>query len=172
VELEAWLARLRAGEEAQARRRVGWAIQQLSEEATLVGLLADLAGHAPQVAVDTCVGTRVIHLTGVGHDFLAGLDRSRWVLVSLAAVEAVRSQVRATAQPSGRQHDTVDATLAEALADLLADRPRLTVRTLSGRRLLGDLHAVGDGVITLRVGPGEPASHVVVDRIAEVLVTP
>jgi len=170
VELEAWVARLRAGEEIEARRREVWARQQLSEDATLAGVMVDLAERGPHVVVDSCRGSRTLRIVAVGRDFCAGVDRSRWVLVALGAVESIRS-TSASLQPGGHRAHTLDVTLAEALSDLLADRPRLTMATTSGRLVSGELRAVGADVVTVRTESDPPGvAHVVLDRIVEVLV--
>jgi len=170
VELEAWVARLRAGEEIDARRREALARQQLSEDATVAGVLVDLAEGGGEVVVESCRGSRTMRIVAVGRDFCAGLDRSRWVLVALGALESIRS-ASASLQPAGRRPYTLDVTLAEALSDLLGDRPRLTMATASGRSVAGELRAVGADVVTLRTESDPPGvAHVVLARIVEVVV--
>lgn len=171
VDLDAWLAGLRAGEEAGSRRRQRSLQQQVSEEASFRGVLVDLADHRRSVAVDTVVGSRPLELRGVGIDFCAGIDRGRWVLVALHAVAAVRPLGGGLDLPGGSRAVGVDATLLEALADLLGDRPRVAATLVSGEPVTGELRSVGTDVVTLRAD-GDPARavHLSTAHLVELVV--
>lgn len=171
MDLDSWLAGLRAGEDAGARRRERALELQVSEEASFHGVLVDLAEHGRRVALDTTVGSRPLELRGVGIDFCAGFDHGRWVLVPLAAVAAVRPLGSGRELPGGNRAGGIDATLLEALADLLADRPRLVVTVASGEPVVGELRSVGTDVVTLR-SDGEPPRpvHVAAGHVVEIVV--
>jgi hypothetical protein len=170
VDLDGWLRGLRTAEAASTRRRTRWTAQQLAETATFTGLLIDLAEQRCEVVLDTVARRCVLVLRGVGLDFCAGVDRDRWVLIPLEAVAAVRTPPPVDAVGSDRS-PPLDATLAEALADLLDDRPRLVVTLASGEQVAGELRAVGTDVVTLR-GDDSPARwvHVSLARVADIVV--
>lgn len=172
MDLDAWLAGLRAGEDAGARRRERWLEQQVSEEASFHGVLVDLAEHGRSVALETVAGSRPLELRGVGIDFCAGVDRGRWILLPLRTLAAVRPAGGGRESPGGSRAGAIDATLLEAMADLLGERPRLVVAVASGEQLVGELRSIGTDLLTLR-GDGTPPRpiHVAAEHIVEILVS-
>jgi hypothetical protein len=170
VDLDGWLRGLRTAEAAGARRRTRWTAEQLAEGATFTGLLIDLAERRCEVVIETVARRCALVLRGVGLDFCAGVDRDRWVLIPLGAVAAVRT--RPPAEPAGSdRRPPLDATLAEALTDLLDDRPRLTVTLVSGEQVAGELHGVGTDVVTLRGDETPPRwVHVALARVADIVI--
>jgi hypothetical protein len=150
VVLEAWLADLQVEEAAAARARAAWLRRQAEEEASFVGLLADLAERERTVVVDTTLGRR--HggwLRVVGRDFCCvRTGRAIDVLIHYDAVTVVR--------PAPRQEGTVGdrtvtpvATLAGAMAALVG--ARVSVGSLGGAVLHGELRSVGRDVAALRL---------------------
>lgn len=90
--LERWLSELRADEAARSRAAVGAMRAQAGEDATVVGVLADLRERAAAVLVTTVAGRRHRgEVAIVGPDAL-GLQVAdqEWVVVRLAAVASVR----------------------------------------------------------------------------------
>ena len=170
MDLDGWLSGLRTAEAAGTRRRTRWTAEQLAESATLTGLLVDLAEQRCEIVVVTAAGRRTLVLRCVGLDFCAGVDRDRWVLIPLAAVAAVRTPSSLDRAGSDRP-PALDATLAEALTDLLDDRPRLTVTLASGEQAAGELRAVGADVVTLRGDETPPRwAHIALARVADIIV--
>jgi hypothetical protein len=170
MDLDGWLRGLRTAEAASTRRRARWTAQQLTESATFTGLLVDLAEQRCEVVVETVTRRCVVVLRGVGVDFCAGVDRDRWVLIPLAAVAAVRTQPPADPVGSDRS-PALDATLAEALTDLLDDRPRLVVTLTSGEQVAGELRAVGTDVMTLRGDEASPRwVHVAFGHVGDIVI--
>ncbi len=140
------------GEAAASRARQRWLEQQAIEETTFAGVLADLADRGRAVLVHTTAGRR--HrglLRALGSDFMSiSTDVGSDVLVALDAVTSVRSQPRDGAAHSGRAV-SLELTFAAAVAALAEDRPRLAVATTDEATVNGELRAVGQDVLTLRV---------------------
>ena len=132
-------------------------------------MLLDLAERAAPVVVAGRAGRR--HrgtLRAVGRDFCGlrtpeGAD----VLLTYGGVASVRSEGRAEVV-AGDRPVALDVGLAEALAALAADRPRVLVVTMADAEgVAGELRGVGADVLTLRLdGLGRPNAYVpiAVDR--------
>lgn len=150
--LHRFAAEAQVGEAAASRARQRWLEQQAIEETTFAGVLADLADRGRAVLVHTTAGRR--HrglLRALGSDFMSiSTDVGSDVLVALDAVTSVRSQPRDGAAHSGRAV-SLELTFAAAVAALAEDRPRLAVATTDETTVNGELRAVGQDVLTLRV---------------------
>ena len=89
----------------------------------------------------------------------------RDVLIALDSVSGVRPEARGQ-PPLGDRELGIELRLGDALAALVADRPRVFVVTKGGRDgLSGELRAVGQDVLTLRLD-GEPRATVYVPLAA------
>jgi hypothetical protein len=170
AELNRWAATARVEDAATARARERWLRQQAAEEASLAGILLDLAEQATPVVVTTTADRR--HrgtIRAVGVDFIVVHARAgRDVLVGLAAVGGVRPEARGDA-PVGDRDAELDLRLVEAIAALAAERPRVFVVTIGAREgVSGELRGVGRDVVTLRLD-GDPRAtvYVPVASIAE-----
>jgi hypothetical protein len=150
--LEAWLAGLQVDEATQARARAGWLQRQAEEEASFVGVLADLAERERAIVLETTSGRR--HrgvLRVVGADFCGlrtahGLD----VLVHYDAVVSVRP---GPGEP-GPAGDRVLAPLVrfvDAMAALADVGARVLAVPKSGPPTVGELQSVGTDVAVLRL---------------------
>jgi hypothetical protein len=151
VVLEAWLADLQLDEAARARARSAWLERQADEEASFVGVLADLAERGRALVVDT-VSARRHHgeVRVIGQDFFAlrtrpGVD----VLVRYAFVVAVRPAPREPRATGDRLLAPV-ATFRDALAGLADLGARVTATGFGGVSLSGELHSVGRDVLRVR----------------------
>jgi hypothetical protein len=160
---EAWLADLQVDEAVDARARVGWLRRQADEEATFVGVLADLAERGEPVVIESAAGARVGRLRVVGQDFCAlQMGQShvarRHVLVPYRSL----GSVRASGDPAtvvvvtGDRLLTPRATFIGALSALADERARLRLTTPAGT-LTGELRSVGIDVATLRLDDRRPA---------------
>jgi hypothetical protein len=153
--LERWLADARTDDEVAARVRTRWLSAQADEAATFAGVLVDLAEHRTAVVV-TVAGGRQLRVTvlAVGRDFFvaAGRDGSQ-VLVALSWVRALRPDPTGAA-PAGDRELVLDAELADAVATLAGDRPRVVVATGDGETIAGRLQTVGRDLVTLRLDGG------------------
>jgi hypothetical protein len=159
--LDRWAADLRGDEAAAARARERWLLTQSEESSTFAGVLLDLAEQATTVVIEGRAGRRHRgYVTAVAHDF-CGLrtPAGRDVLLSHAGIASVRPERRSSA-PAGDRAVHLEATLAEALAAVAEDRPRVLVVTLaSAAGVAGELRSVGRDVLTLRLD-GDPPTPV------------
>lgn len=136
-------ARAEAAVASRERQRL---LEQLQREsATLLGVLADLAEQRRPVAVrldtgDTVTGT----IDLIGRDVVA--VGGTWVRLSSIGA------VRATGSTGSRDDALVsDIDLDAVLARLAADRPRLVLLVAGGEPVRGELAAVGEDVLSLRL---------------------
>lgn len=168
--LDVWLAELRSGDAARVRRRQFWLERVASEQATFVGMLTDLAEATSEVVLETTAGRRHTgSVKAVGHDFCAISEHRRWAFLALRSLAVIRSTEGAAVVASGDRTADVDLTLLEALADQLEDRPRVVVWLDSGQHVQGELAAVGQDLISVKID-GEPPriTHVSAAAISEV----
>lgn len=150
-----WAAEERVNEAARQRSRERWLRQQAVEDATLAGILTDLAERRMAV-VATTRGSKVAgRLVGVANDFFVVEDRDRSGV--LVVTEHVASISRLTptkwADPSGDRPPPLSMRLVDALVMLAADRSPIRLGLTNGETVQGDLVAVGRDVITLRGHP-------------------
>lgn len=161
--LERWVAEARIDEAALSRARERWLREVAEQEATLAGVLTDLAERGAPMTVHLRGGRRhhgTIH--GVGADFVAvgpirgaaGDSQSHEVLVAVRAVTAVRTGHDVGATIGDRAIGT-ELRLADVLSELAADRERLVVMT-EGEALAGELRSVGHDVAVLRTDTDPP----------------
>ena len=150
--LQRFAAEAQVGEAAASRARQRWLQQQAVEETTFAGVLTDLAERGRPVLAHTTAGRRHRGLIrAVGTDFVSiSTDTGADVLVATHALTSVRSQPRDTAAHSGRAV-SLAMTLADAVAALSEERPRVAIATTDEATLNGELRAVGQDVVTLRV---------------------
>lgn len=90
--LERWLSELRTDEAARSRAAVGAMKAQAAEDATVVGVLADLVEREAQVLVTTTTGRRHRgEVLLVGPDALVlRVGVREWLVTRIAAVASVR----------------------------------------------------------------------------------
>jgi hypothetical protein len=170
-DLARWLAEARVDEAAVARARERWLRQQAGEEATLVGVLLDLAERGSAVLVEVAGGRRHrATVTAVAEDFVAlRTDQGTDALVAHGGVAAV-SPLDDVA-PTGDRPRPLDMTLHEALVALAGERRRVLVVGRDGSTRAGELTSVGRDVVVLRADGGPRHVYVPVGSIAEVAIT-
>lgn len=170
MEIGRWLAEVRAGNEVRVRQRQRWLETQASEQATFVGALTDIAETGQDVVVETSAGrNHTGRIQAVGIDFCALSTGDRWLFVPLRALVAVRSTAIGGTAATGDRIGGLDLTLLEALADQLADRPRLVLWLSSGERVQGELSGVGRDVVTVGLdGAQQRKAHIAAEAISEV----
>lgn len=90
--LERWLSELRTEQAAHSRARVGALRARAAEDATVVGVLADLRERGAQVLVTTTTGRRHRgEVLIVGPDALVlSVGSQEWLITPLASVASVR----------------------------------------------------------------------------------
>jgi hypothetical protein len=151
---------IRATDAARGRSRERWLRQQATEDATLAGVLTDLADEGADVTVRLRSGRpangRIVRL---GKDFfvLQSDPGASVVVIAQRAVTAIRRR------PGDRGPDTTGdrarsqaTSLAAYLAAIAPERPRVAA-SVTGEPgvLVGELRSAGRDVLTLVVD-GEP----------------
>ncbi len=168
--LDRWLAEGRTDEAAAQRGRARWARQIAAESATFAGVLIDLAERRDHVTLLLRSGRRHAGtITAVGADFVVLHSATADALVSLGALAGVRTDTSAT-EALGDRHTDLSLTLAEALASLAAERPRVLVHS-GPDGVAGELRRGGLDVITLRLDNGT-RSHLSTAGIDDVVLNP
>ncbi|MEO7555627.1 MAG: hypothetical protein ABIV94_03360 [Acidimicrobiales bacterium] len=169
--LDRWVSAARSDHAAAARSRERWLRQVADESASFTGVLVDLAERGAPVVVHGAAGRRhhgIVH--GVGTDFVAlRTAQGAAVLLALSSLAYVRPEASSSTALGDRDLDLA-VGLAEALAALAEDRPRvLVVTTADCDGIAGELRAVGRDVVTLRLdGAPRAAAYVPLATIAEV----
>lgn len=168
--LSRWAAEARVDEAARARARERWLRQQAAEETSFAGVLADLAERDRPVLVHCSTGRR--HrglLRAIGIDFITlRTDQGTDVFVRLRAISGVRTQPRETPAMSGRAMH-LHLPLVEAIAEIAIERPRVLVVTDSADLFAGELAAVGQDVVSLRIdGDRNATVYIPLDAILEI----
>jgi hypothetical protein len=151
------VADARAADAARSRSRERNLRTSALTEATLAGVLLDLAERGDRVSVRTEFGRTLSgHVTLVAQDgvVLEGtLGTSYLRFDGIATVRCPAS--RLLVEPSGDRRPPRSATLAALLADLAPERPRVAIAVTGERALLsGELRAVGSDVVTVAVADG------------------
>ncbi|HEY8546086.1 MAG TPA: hypothetical protein VIL36_13600 [Acidimicrobiales bacterium] len=177
--LERWAADARIDEVVRRRSRERWLARQAQEEATLVGVLADLAERGAAVGLQLRSGRpQRGHVRLLGADFVALVPagepsgRGGEVLVALGEVAAVTTRpgepVSVGDLPSRSR-----LTLAEVIIGLAGDRERVLLVLAGGHDVVrGTLWSVGQDVVTVR-SEDEPAAathYVALDAIGQVSI--
>lgn len=162
-----------AADAARARSHERGLRQAVEEEATLAGTFVDLTERRGRVAVRT-TRDRVHRGTvvAVGRDFAAVHDVDLPpVFVPFAAVSSVRV-LDDPATPGGSRPGALSASLANVVATLAPDRPRVQVATRAEEVFTGVLRSAGVDVCTLRLDAGPdgllaPMVHVPLTSVAD-----
>jgi hypothetical protein len=152
--LERLAAETRADDAAADRRRAGWLGRQAEEEATLAGVLVDLAERREAVALTTIAGrTHRGWVRAVGRDFVAlRADVGADVLARFDGIVRIATRSRqAVVGDRALLLETDFATTVRSLGGL-----RLRVLVAAGSEaVVGELRWVGLDVAAVRLdGPG------------------
>lgn len=144
-----------------------------AEEATLTGILVDLAEQQSQVVVRTLAGRA--HrgaIVATGRDFLVIRDTPRApVFVPFGGVASVRPSTSVLDDAAGARSSPLDTTFAAILVVLAAERPRVQVAAAGDVPLAGMLQSVGTDVLTLRLdGDGRMSAYVPLASVAEMVL--
>jgi hypothetical protein len=165
------VADARVADAAGRRSRERWLREVAAQEATMAGVLLDLAERRTAVALDTGAGRshRGV-VVAVGVDFVALQLRSgAEVLVALRAIAAVRL-LAGEDVATGDRGDATGITLVEVLSTMAAERTRVLLVT-RGEPVSGELRSAGRDVVTVRTDADQPATaYVPLDGVLEVVV--
>lgn len=172
-DLVRWLADARVDAAAASRARGRWLRQQLEEEATLAGVLLDLAERAATVVVATAGGRRHRgYVAAVANDFCVMRNaHSTDVLLALGAITTLQPLDDPSVIAGGRPA-ALDMELVDALAALLVDRPRLLLVAFDGTGVSGELRSVGRDLVVMRPDGERRSTYLPVGNVAEVTITP
>jgi hypothetical protein len=168
--IERWLAELRTEEAARSRSRVGALRSQAAEDATVIGVLADLAEREAQVLVTTTSGRRHRgEVLVVGPDALVlRLGRQEWLVTRLATVASVRMVGGDPVNGEGSM--TTTSRFGRILG--AATRPGEWLRvSVGGEAFGGSVVAVSGEVLVLRLDNGD-LTYVNLDAVEEVSLLP
>ena len=142
--LQRWVADGQVDEAARARSRRRWLENAATEEATLGGVLLDLAERRRPVIVRTLAGHRV----AVGADFVGVADaRLGDTLMPTTRIATVQPAPGDDLPAGDRRHDVVLA-FGDALTELAAERPDVMVG-VGDETLRGELRTASTEVVTL-----------------------
>lgn len=141
--LAEWAADARAADAAAERSRLRWLERQAVEDASLAGVVRDLAERGADASIVLRTGAaRTGRLTSAGADF-GVLEGS--VVIPFGAMASIRSpRVGGGSARAGEG----GLTLAAALSRLAGERPAVRVET-DGGAVAGDLVAAGGDVLVL-----------------------
>jgi len=173
ADLARWTADARTDDAARSRMRERWLRQQAEEDARFAGLALDLSEAGATAALRLTSG-RTVHgrIATVAKDFcVLRHDGGTATLLAFAAIATVRPEPGYRAgQAASERGSPIDATLADVLAGLAGERPRIRVVTEGGGdALAGELRSVGADVATLRLdGERGGTVYVRLDAVLEV----
>lgn len=171
-----WAVDAASDQAARERADVRLLAQQAAEEATVVGLLLDVAERGEPVVARTTAGRQHRgRVVCVGGDFVVIREPPQPPsLLALAAVTSVRPQAVGWRDPipSGARRSPLVVSLRAVLTGLAADRPRVQVACVGDEQpLAGELRAVGTDLVTLALdGPQHRVAHVNLASIADVVL--
>jgi hypothetical protein len=150
-----WAADQRAEAAAADRVKERSLRAQASASATWSGILVDLAEQATAVTAVVGAQRRRGRIVGVGPDFCvfeAHLGGS--ALISLPAMSALwPERTTGAIPPAGARRPALELSLLAALSMLAEERSPVTLVTLGGDEIAGDLIAAGEDVLTVQTDP-------------------
>jgi hypothetical protein len=165
ADLARWTAAARVDDAVTSRTRERWLRQQAAEGARFAGVALDLAERGGGVVIRTGTG-RTLHgrIVALARDFcVVRHDGGAATFVALAAVATLRPEPGSQAREAASERaGALDADLADVLAGLAGDRPRVRIVVEGGgEAITGELRAVGVDVASVRLD-GEPPQTVYV----------
>jgi len=153
--LAEWAAEARVEDAVDHRRRAAWLRRQMAEEATLSGVLTDLAEHGRAVVIQLSTGARHRgRITRVGRDVVGlATGDGRLRLVRLGAVVAVRPQPGAV-PVAGVGGLDAPTSLHRELSRIHQDLERVSITVDGGDAVIGVVDSLGHDVITVAADGG------------------
>jgi hypothetical protein len=170
--IDRWAADARVDEAARLRARERWLRHQAEEEASLAGVLADVAERGTSVALHVRGGRRHRgEVAALGGDFVALRSAGGDVIVALPAVTSLRT-LPGGASTIGDRSTGASHRLVDVLAGLAAERAAVSLVLADGdEAVAGVVLWVGQDVVGVRVAGGAAVTaYVPVGAIVEVVV--
>jgi hypothetical protein len=169
--LAAFVGEAQADAAADARSREAFLRRTAAEEGSFAGVLVDLAERGTPVLVAGAGGRRQRGtLAAVGADFVVLRDEDgEEVLLAHRGISSVTPEAGAAAV-AGHRPVAVPVGLAEALAVLAEERPRVLLVTVGlDGGVAGELRTAGRDVLSVRLeGPDRRSVYVPLANVAEV----
>jgi len=171
--VEEWASEIRTDAATQRRRRENWLRRQAADDASLVGVLVDLAeqGHLVRIAT-VGGGSHQGRLRGAGSQVLVlECGRTR-VLVAVDAVTTVQAVPGDddVISPVGHRVDDDPTTLSDLLSHSVDDGVEVTLVTRGGQVVSGEVASVGRDVVLVRPDRRTPLVYVVLDSLSEAVL--
>jgi hypothetical protein len=167
--LDRWVAEARVDEAVRRRARERWLRHQAEEDASLAGVLADVAERGAPVTLHAQGGRRHRgEVRALGRDFVALRSATSDVVVALGAITSVRIEAGRGATLGDRSVATA-LRLSDVLAELAAERAAALLVTTGGDdAVAGVLQSVGRDVVVVRLaGDAAGTAYVPLGAIAE-----
>ena len=159
--LNRWVAEGSVDAAARARTRQRWLERQAAEEATVSGVLIDLAERGRPLALTTATGHRSLGpVVAIGVDFVVVReDRLGDVVIPLSRLATVKA-APGDGAPTGDRPLGFEIMLADALVELAADRP-MVVAAVGSEEIRGELRSAGFDVVAVALdGPRRDLIHI------------
>lgn len=170
VGLSSWLAACRVDEAAAGRARQRSLEHQAAQEATIAGVVIDLAEQDLPVTLKTNAA-QVFKgkITAVGLNFVFVLDAERGeVLIPTKAITMISAAP--TSRPAIGVRPQSSVLLGDVLNELVLDKAQVKV-AVADECVTGTLHAVGTDVMAIALsGAPRALAHVAVAAIDHLLV--
>jgi hypothetical protein len=145
AELAGWAESQQASIEARARSRRRWLRQQAAEDATLAGILLDLAESSVRLTVRTLAGAHCGVVAAVSTRMCVLSCDEGFAVIALSAITMITPPGPAL----GDRVPTLAMDLGDVLSVVGADRPAVQLELVNGRTVDGMLQEVGRDVVTL-----------------------
>lgn len=169
--LNRWVAEGSVDAAARARARQKWLERQAAEEATVMGVLADLAERGGALTLTTMTGYRSRGTAAaIGADFVIIREKRLGdVIVPVRKLATVRAAPGDNA-PTGDRPVAFELMLADALVELAADRPTV-VAAVGNEEIRGELKSAGFDVTAIELdGPRRELVHIAVAALDHVVI--
>ena len=169
--LNRWVAEGSVDAAARARARQRWLERQASEEATISGVLMDLAERGCRLAITTTAGYHCCGVAvAVGANFVIIREaRLGDIVVPLPRLATVRAAPGEGA-PTGDRPLGLEMMLADALVELAADRP-MVLASVGNEDIRGELRSAGFDVAAIGVdGPRRELVHLSVVALDHLVI--
>jgi len=146
---------------ARARTRQRWLERQAAEDATVSGVLTDLAERGCPLVLTTATGHRSLgRVVAIGVDFVVVREtRLGDVMIPLSRLATVKAAPGEDA-PTGDRPLGFEIMLADALVELAADRP-VVLAAVGSEEIRGELRSAGFDVAAIALdGPRRELVHI------------
>lgn len=168
-----WLDEVRTDSARDRRRREHWLRRQAADDASLTGVLVDLAEQGHLVRITTTGGGRHLgRVRGAGAEVVVLESGRQRVVVAADAVVTVQAAPgeQMVTSPVGHRVGDDPTTLGDLLSHAVGEPEEVTLVTRSGQSLVGELVAVGRDVVMLRPDRRTPVVYARLDSLSEVLL--